>query len=161
MDLGRFGTYVETVDEPRVIEPATRLLAATRLTGLVEVEFKKDPRTGKFLLLDVNPRVWGWHTLSKRAGVDFPYLLWRLVTGRPVAEAHGRPGERWMRLCADVPMAIQEIAKSRLSLWAYLHSLVSAKESAIFSWDDPLPGLLELPLLAAMAGRRILKGKGV
>jgi len=161
MDFGRFSTYVETVDEPRVIEPATRLLAATRLTGLVEVEFKKDPRTGKFLLLDVNPRVWGWHTLSKRAGVDFPYLLWRLVTGRPVAEAHGRPGERWMRLCADVPMAIQEIAKSRLSLWAYLHSLVSAKESAIFSWDDPLPGLLELPLLAAMAGRRILKGKGV
>lgn len=161
MDFGRFSTYVETIDEPGVVEPALRLLAATRLTGLVEVEFKRDPRSGQFLLLDVNPRVWGWHTLSKRAGVDFPYLLWRLVTGRPVAEVHGRPGERWMRMCADVPMAIHEILNRRLSLWTYLKSLCGPKESAIFAWDDPLPGFLELPLLAAMAGRRFLGGKGV
>jgi len=161
MDFGRFSTYVETIEEPRVVEPALRLLAATRITGLVEVEFKRDPRNNQFLLLDVNPRVWGWHTLSKRAGVDFPYLLWRFVTGQSVPEVHGRSGQRWMRMATDVPMAIQEILNGRLSLRAYLQSLRGPKESAVFAWDDPLPGFLELPLLAAMLGKRFLSGKGV
>ena len=161
MDFGRFSTYVETIEEPRVVEPALRLLAATRITGLVEVEFKRDPRNDQFLLLDVNPRVWGWHTLSKRAGVDFPYLLWRFVTGQSVPEVHGRSGQRWMRMATDVPMAIQEILNGRLSLRAYLQSLRGPKESAVFAWDDPLPGFLELPLLAAMLGKRFLSGKGV
>ena len=161
MDFGRFSTYVETVDEPQVAAPALRLLAALRFTGLVEVEFKKDSRDGQLKLLDVNPRVWGWHTLSNRAGVDFPYLIWRLVRGEPFTEVRGRPGERWMRMCTDLPMAIQEILNGRLSLRAYLRCLLGAKESAVFAWDDPLPGLFELPLLAAMVGKRFLKGKGV
>jgi len=161
MDFGRFSTYVETIEEPRVVEPALRLLAATRITGLVEVEFKRDPRNDQFLLLDVNPRVWGWHTLSKRAGVDFPYLLWRFITGQSVPELRGRSGQRWMRMATDVPMAIQEILNGRLSLRAYLQSLRGPKESAVFAWDDPLPGFLELPLLAAMLGKRFMSGKGV
>ena len=160
MDFGRFSTYVETVHEPQVVEPALRLLAATRITGLVEVEFKRDPRNGRFLLLDVNPRVWGWHTLSKRAGVDFPYLLWLLATGQPVPELRGRSGERWMRMVTDIPMAIHEILHGRLSLKTYLRSLAGPKEPAVFAWDDPLPGFFEIPLLAAMLGRRFLSGKG-
>jgi len=160
MDFGRFSTFVETIDEPEVAASATRLLAATRFTGLVEVEFKKDPRNKQLKLLDVNPRVWGWHTLSRRAGVDFPYLLWRLVTGQSVPEVRGRSGESWMRMCTDVPVAIQEILKGRLSIRSYLRSLRGPKEAAVFAWDDPLPGILEIPLLAAMMGRRFLGGKG-
>ncbi len=161
MDFGRFSTYVETVEEPQVIEPSVRLLAAIRFTGLVEVEFKRDPRNGQYKVFDVNPRVWGWHTLSKRAGVDFPYLLWLLVRGEPVPEARGRAGERWMRMFPDLPVAIQEILRGRLSLRAYVRSLQGPRESAIFAWDDPLPGFLELPLLACTLGKRILRGKGI
>jgi D-aspartate ligase len=161
MDFGRFSTYVETIDEPQVLAPALRLLAALHFTGLAEVEFKRDPRDGQLKLLDVNPRVWGWHTLSHRAGVDFPYLLWRLVRNESVPKLRGRAGERWMRMWTDFPMAIHEILNGRLSLRNYLRSLRGKKESAIFAWDDPLPGLFELPLMAAMVGRRLLKGKGI
>ena len=161
MDFGRFSTYVETVDEPQIIEPAVRLLAAIRFTGLIEVEFKRDPRNGQYKVLDVNPRVWGWHTLSRRAGVDFPYLLWLLIRGEPVPDVRGRAGERWMRMPADLPVAIHEILRGRLSLRAYLRSLQGPRESAIFAWDDPLPGFLELPLLACTLGKRILRGKGI
>ena len=161
MDFGRFSTYVETIEDPHVVDAAQRLLAPTQLTGIVEIEFKKDSRSSKLKLLDVNPRVWGWHTLSIRAGVDFPYLLWRLFTGQTISEVHGRVGERWMRLCTDLPVAIEEIVHGRLSLTTYLHALFGRKESAIFAWDDPLPGMLELPLLAAMMSRRVLSGKGI
>ena len=159
MDFGRFSTYVETVDEPGVVEPAVRLLAAMHLTGLVEVEFKRDPRDCQFKLLDVNPRVWGWHTLCQRAGVDFPYLLWLFSHGKPVPHVQGRPGVRWVRMSADLPIAILEIVHGRLSLLEYARSLGRPRESAIFAYDDPLPGLLELPLLAYAFGRRFLSAK--
>ena len=158
-DFGQFSTYVETIDAPAVVEPAERLLAALRLTGLVEVEFKQDPRNGQFKVLDINPRVWGWHTLSRRAGVDFPYLLWLLARGEPVPHLRGRAGERWVHMSADLRMAIEEMLAGRLSLRSYLHSLRGPRESAIFSWDDPMPGLLDLPLFAYAAGKRLLQQK--
>ena len=101
-DFGQFSTFVETVDEPQVVAPAERLLAAARFTGLAEVEFKKDPRDGRFKVLDVNPRIWGWHTLSVRAGVDFSYLLWLLMEGEPVPRLRARAGERWIHGSADL-----------------------------------------------------------
>jgi D-aspartate ligase len=158
-DFGQFSTFVESVDEPRVIDPAVRLLASLRFTGLVEIEFKKDPCDGKFKILDVNPRVWGWHTLSKRAGVDFPYLLWRLVHGQTIPFVHGRSGVRWMHTTTDVPIAILDMLKGRLSLSSYLRSLQRPRESAIFAWDDPAPGLLDLPLFACALGKRLLSRK--
>jgi len=158
-DFGQMSTYVETVDEPGVIEPAERLLAAVQFSGLVEVEFKRDPRNGRFKVLDINPRVWGWHTLSRRAGVDFPYLLWLLSKGDPVPHLRGRAGERWVHLSADLRMAIEEIWGGRLSLRSYLRSIRGPLESAIFSWDDPLPGLLDVPLFAYTAGKRLLHPK--
>ena len=161
MDFGRFSTYVESVDEPPVAESALRLLAAVGFTGIVEVEFKRDPRDGQYKLLDVNPRVWGWHTLGQRAGVDFPHLLWRLIKGEPLPQVCGRSGARWMRFSADLPMAIYEILAGRLSVRDYLRSLRVPLESAIFAWDDPLPGLLELPSLMTLIGKRISSLQGV
>jgi D-aspartate ligase len=161
MDFGQFSTYVETVDEPQVIGPARQLLKAIRFTGLVEVEFKRDPRNGQFNVLDINPRVWGWHTLSRRCGIDFPYFLWLLVNGKPVPQGHGHAGERWIHMSGDVAAAIREILRGRLSLRTYLQSLAGPRESAIFSWDDPMPGLLDLPLFACTHGKRVLRGNRI
>lgn len=158
-DFGQLSTFVETVDEPEIIAPSERLLAALRFTGMVEVEFKKDPRTGRFKLLDINPRVWGWHTLSRRAGVDFPYLLWMLARGRPVPRLQGRAGERWIHLSADLRMAVAEIWRGRLSLRDYFRSIRGPCESALFSWEDPLPGIFDLPLFVYAAAKRIFESQ--
>lgn len=160
-DFGRLSTYVETVDVPDVVALATRLLAAVGLTGLVEVEFKRDARSGHYRLLDVNPRVWGWHSLCARAGVDFPYLLWRLVHEEPFAEVHGRSGVQWMRMSTDLLSALFEMLRRRLSLGEYVRSLRRPHESAIYATDDPLPGLVELPLLAYLFGKRLFGDSAV
>ena len=154
-DFGQFSTFVETVDQPQVAAAGERLLAAARFTGLAEVEFKKDPRDCRFKVLDVNPRVWGWHTLSVRAGVDFSYLLWLLVKGKPVPVLKAPTGERWIHGSADLRVAISEILNGGFSLSSYLRSVRGPKESAMFAWDDPLPALLDLPLFAYSLGRRM------
>ncbi len=148
IDFGYSSSFVETLDVPEIVAPSRRLLAAIRYTGLVEVEYKLDARNGRYKLLDINPRLWTWSALGGRAGVDFPYLLWQMMVGRPVAEKTGRTGVRWVRMSTDVPAAIHEMLRGRLSLGAYLRSLRGPVEFALMAADDPLPGLLDLPLFA-------------
>jgi predicted ATP-grasp superfamily ATP-dependent carboligase len=110
----------ETINEPAVEQLASRLLAEIRYTGLVEVEFKRDPRTGEHKLLDINARTWGWHTLGRRAGIDFPFLSWQLARGMPIAAVQARPGVRWVRALTDLRAVLAEIWRGELSIPAYL-----------------------------------------
>jgi D-aspartate ligase len=160
-DFGRASTYVETVDCPELLEPSLTLLRELRFDGLIEIEFKRDPRDGVLKVLDMNPRVWGWQSLCGRAGVDFPYLLWLLVSGAPVPRTQARAGVGWLRFTTDTPTVLKELYAKRLRLRDYLRSLRRPRESAIFAWDDPVPGLAELPLVAILLCRRLLRGDAV
>jgi predicted ATP-grasp superfamily ATP-dependent carboligase len=158
MDFGRLSTYVESVDEPMVAEEACRLLAATRHTGLIEIEFKLDRRDGRFKVLDANPRIWGWHTLSRRTGPDFVHLLYQMAVGEHVVGQEAPPGRRWVRLDLDLAVAATEVMAGRMRPRDYLASLAGEVESAIFAVDDPLPGVvalgqLQLAALRGAAGR--------
>ena len=158
MDFGRASTFVETIDDAEVEASATRMLSSLRFTGIVEVEFKRDPRDGELKLLDINPRAWGWHSLGRAAGVDFPYLLWLMLRGEELPRIRGRAGVRWVRALTDLPTALGEIRAGRLSIGAYLRSLRGPIEFAILAADDPLPALLEVPAAVALAWRRRTAG---
>jgi predicted ATP-grasp superfamily ATP-dependent carboligase len=153
-DFGRASTYVETIDLPDLAELSTAFLRAIGYYGLVELEFKRDIRDGAYKLLDVNARTWGYHSLGRPAGVDFPYLLFRDQLGGVVEEAHARPGVRWIRLTTDVPNALRDISAGKLQALDYLRSLFSVNTEAVFSLRDPLPGLYELALLPYLAVKR-------
>ena len=159
-DFGRASTFVESIAAPEIADVGRRLLTAMRFDGLVEVEFKRHP-DGRLLVLDVNPRVWGWHTLAIAAGVDFPFLAWEHAQGRTIRFARAEPGRRWVRLSTDVPTSVREIVRGRLSARSYLRTLLGGVEGAIFARDDPAPALLELPLLARTLLRRMLRGSPV
>lgn len=153
-EFGRASTFVETVDIPLLEELSTRFLRAIDYSGLAELEYKLDPRTGEFKLLDFNARTWGYHTLGFAAGVDFPYLQFADQLSEPVAPCRARVGTRWIRLVTDLPTAMAEIHSGRLRTRAYLRSLASAHVEAVFSREDPLPGLAELALIPYLACKR-------
>ena len=150
-DFGRFSTFVESVDDPEVAAEGERLLRQAEYTGLMELEFKRDARDGRLKVLDANPRVWGWHTLTQREGPDFSYLLWRMARGERVSGGRARAGQQWMRMDVDLAVAAREILGGRLSLWQYLAAFALGMESAIFARDDLLPGAVELGLVEYMA----------
>lgn len=52
--------------------------------GPVNVEFLYDPERGKFLMLEVNPRYWGYSYLATAAGINFPDLTVRIALGEDV-----------------------------------------------------------------------------
>jgi D-aspartate ligase len=154
-EFGRASTYVETVEQPEIETLATKFLAAIDYYGLVEVEFKRDSRSGLFKLLDVNARTWGYHSLGPAAGVDFPSLLYDDQVGETVETGQRSvPGVRWIRTVTDLPTAALEIAHGRLSVRDYLRSLWRCNAEAVFSWTDPMPGLVEVALIPYLAVKR-------
>ena len=158
MDFGRSSTLVVTVENPEVEALGRRVLARLALTGLAEVEFKRDDRDGSYRLLDINLRVWGWHTIGRRAGLDFPFLAWRQALGQQVPILQAPAGMRWLRLTTDLPVGLREVAGGRLSPTAYVGSVLRPHERPVLAPEDPLPALLEVPLFAVSAARRRVGG---
>jgi D-aspartate ligase len=146
MDFGRSSSYVVTIEDREVEEVGRRIIAALRLDGLVEIEFKRDPRDGLCKLLDINVRVWGWHTIGSEIGLDFAYLAWQLANDIPVVPVVVPPGLGWLRLTTDLPAAYHEIVGGRLTVEAYVRTLVSRHQRAVAAVDDPLPAVLEVPM---------------
>jgi D-aspartate ligase len=157
MDFGRSSTLVVTVENREVEELGRRVLAELALTGLAEVEFKRDDRDGSYQLLDINLRVWGWHTIGRRAGLDFPHLTWRQALGLPVPVVEAPAGMRWLRLTRDLAVGVREVAGRRLSPDRYVGSVLAPHERAVLAHDDPLPGLLDVPMVALSAVRGRLR----
>jgi predicted ATP-grasp superfamily ATP-dependent carboligase len=153
-EFGRASTYVETLELPLLEEYAQRFLTAINYYGLVEVEFKRDPRDGEYRLLDVNGRTWGYHTIGRRAGLDFPYLLFADQMKQPLEPARGKPGVRWIRLLTDLPSGVAGILSGHLDLRAYARSLFQYDEEAVFSMEDPLPGVAEVALVPYLFVKR-------
>ncbi len=147
IEFGYTSTFVQSAAQERVEEAACRFLRSIGYTGLVEVEFKHDARDDRYKILDVNARTWAWISLGRAAGVDFPYIMWRAATGLPVSPTRARPQARWVHFSRDLPAAIGELRRSGISLRSYLRSFRPPVEFACFAADDPIPGLLELPLL--------------
>lgn len=153
-DFGHGSSFVETIDAPEVEAPSRRLLAAVRYDGIVELEYKKDPRSGRMLLHDFNARSWAWHTLGRRAGIDFPYLAWRHLHGERIGERGAKAGVRWVRGTTDLASALAEMRRGRLSLSAYLRSIRPPTEYAVLALDDPMPALIDIPSLLLRLRRR-------
>jgi D-aspartate ligase len=146
VDFGNASTFVFTAEQPVVEAAGRRFLESIGFDGLAEVEFKFDPRDGKYKILDVNPRTWGWHTLGKAAGIDFPYLMWRQAVGLPVTPIETHRDAAWIREITD----FVSIAKSRNPM-AEVKKLLSAVfsrklTSATFSLTDPVPFFAEFAL---------------
>ena len=151
-------TYLEIIDEPELCRLGLEVTAKLGLVGVVKLDYKRDPRTGRFHLLEVNPRFSLWNHLGTAAGLDLPLLAYRDLTGAPQApERAARAGVRWLALGDDARTFFRCFARSGdLSLAGWLGSLRGPKVYDVFAWDDPAPLLSH----AVRALRRAGKARG-
>jgi D-aspartate ligase len=120
----------EAVWVQEAVDAALALLREFGYFGLSQVEFKRDPRDGRFKLMEINPRLWQWHGLASACGVDLPPIAYADLTGAapPAAEMNGG-GKRW----AITLLAGERLAPQR-----------PPYVDAVFARDDPKPGLVHL-----------------
>lgn len=154
MDFGHASTFAESIKIPELEIMGSKFLTTINYYGLAEVEFMLDTRDGKFKLLEINPRLWGWHTLSIAAGIDLPYLLYLDTIGEKIKIQDFSENVKWLRLITDIPTVISEIATNGMRIKDYLTTLKGKKTFAVFSPNDPLPFFIEIAMLPYLWQKR-------
>jgi predicted ATP-grasp superfamily ATP-dependent carboligase len=79
--------------------------------------------------------------------------------GESVPEVRGRPGVAWMHSARDLVAACQEMHAGRLAARQYVRSLRGCRVFASFAADDPVPGLVELPIVLTRVLSRRLRAR--
>jgi protein-tyrosine-phosphatase/predicted ATP-grasp superfamily ATP-dependent carboligase len=146
---------------------ALKLLGALRYTGVAMVEFKEDPETGRWVLLEVNARFWGSLPLALASGADFPLGLFQLlVEGRIEFHEGYRLGLCGRNLRADAKWHLDNLRADRSDptlntmRWPDVaretcFNLVAGRERTdTFTRDDPAPGFAEAGQLVRSLGPR-------
>jgi protein-tyrosine-phosphatase len=77
---GGGSSYRMSIDPPpNLVQASARLMAAYRWHGVAMVEFRVDPKSGRYWLMEINGRFWGSLPLAVFAGADFPLALVELL----------------------------------------------------------------------------------
>jgi len=136
--------------DPRLQQPASRLLSAMEWHGPAMVEFRDDG-TGEPCLMEVNGRFWGSLELAVASGVDFPNLWAGLLRGERVEAPAGYQAgvtSRWLwgdvkrllYIVAGPPPGCPEPYPSLLEgLREVLGPQPAGTSSETWSADDPWP----------------------
>jgi predicted ATP-grasp superfamily ATP-dependent carboligase len=120
----------EAVWVEEAVDAALRLLRAFGFHGLSQVEFKRDPRDGRYKLMEINPRLWQWHGLAAACGVDLPRIAYADLLGEELPDATmNGGGKRW----AITLMSGERPAFQR-----------PPYVDAVWALDDPKPALVHL-----------------
>jgi protein-tyrosine-phosphatase/predicted ATP-grasp superfamily ATP-dependent carboligase len=166
---GGASTYRRAIEPPpQMLDASRRILDALGWHGVAMVEFKRRS-DGSFVLLEINPRLWGSLALSITAGIDFPLGLWKIATDAPLSpQPRYRLGARARHLRADLSWQKANLLADRsdplLLVRPRLRSLLEPARVLAglerwdhFRWSDPGPMLRELRELVGVvvsAGQR-------
>lgn len=132
-----------------------RLVESLRWSGPIMIEFKIDQATGVPKLMETNGRFWGSLPLAVLAGIDFPYLYYRLALNLDVVRAVDyAPGITSRHLMADLRHLAWTLFRSDgmrgvaypprgRAIRDFLRPPKSCKSDVIDA-RDPLPAIAEL-----------------
>lgn len=155
--------------EPKVFGQGRHLLDAIGFHGLANTEFKYDCRDGSYQLMEINPRLGKWNGSALAAGLNLPVIAYRDVLGcryEGPATSTSADGAQWVDMWAD---AVNCLYRYRLCGYdwahmgplAWLGSMRGRRLGAVWSWRDPLPGLVyffqRVGIFLRHVRRRILK----
>ncbi len=130
----------ETAEPDRLREPTIELLRRIGWRGVANVEYKLDPRDGKYRLMEVNGRFFLMQGLACKAGINYPLLAWKeLAAGVTVKVARNDWDGIWINLVDDLYYGSFYRDIEKLNIRDYLKTYIRPKTHAVWSATDPLP----------------------
>jgi D-aspartate ligase len=135
-------TYHEIDRDPEVAELGLRFFKGVGLRGLGNVEFKRDARDDRLVLIECNPRFTAGQEIVRHAGIDLALLAYNRLAGKPLPPLDGyRAGVRMLHPVEDLRGALELRRRGRLGLRSWAASLLHKQHFPLFSWRDPRPSL--------------------
>ncbi len=149
------GAYyrVSIPPDPAMLAGVAAMLGALGYTGVAMFEFRLNPDSGAWVLLEVNARPWGSMPLPVALGVDFPAAWARLLLDgtAPPATSY-QAGIYGRNLMPDITdMAHHAVAARAAGLgvlarygWEFRRLLTGGEKLDALVSDDARPGLVEI-----------------
>jgi len=129
-----------------VLTQTIDLFTKVRLRGLGYLEMKRDAHTGQYRIIEPNVgRPTGRSAIAEAGGVPLIYSMYCELAGLPLP-AHREQtykGAKWIYFKKDLASSWYYWQKGELTLMQWARSLRGHKRDAVFSWNDPLPFLLD------------------
>jgi predicted ATP-grasp superfamily ATP-dependent carboligase len=155
--------FIEMAHDDELRELGARIAAQVPLKGVFKMDFKRDARTGRWYLLEVNARCNLWHYLGTANGINLPGVACQYLANgaRPSAPSRYRAAWRWLSLELDARAFLQMRREGTLGAFGWLSSIVFSRNVYnVFAWHDPGPWLrfwrLRLTRRVARSGERLL-----
>ncbi len=118
-------------------ETISRYLENLGYYGIMEAEFKLDPRDNRFKLLEINARSWWQNSFPTKCGLNIIFKAYIEAIGEQTeySEAYSC-GLRWINLLHYIGSSVldKEIAKTE-----WIKSFKRIRDFAYFDVSDPLP----------------------
>jgi predicted ATP-grasp superfamily ATP-dependent carboligase len=137
----------ESVYEPALRDAGLRILDRLHWHGVAMVEFKKDVKTGEFVLMEINPKFWGSLGLSIAAGVDFPCLAGRMALEGdidPVCQYKTGVKYRWL-----FPADLFHVMTNPRALPQFIRDFGDRTIQYDIDIHDPAPTFLQIGMTVA------------
>jgi predicted ATP-grasp superfamily ATP-dependent carboligase len=152
------GIVVRSAFRPDLEMPSRILLEHLNFTGITEIEYKRDPVTGKYYLIEINPRLWDQHRLGLCAGVNLPLIAYNDLVGN--ASVEDRTSSRSKTWIAEYSLAMAVAGQLRHGFRdtvALIAKIKGPLEYAVWHKKDPLPFLVATLGMALWTGKRIFQ----
>lgn len=146
MDFGNSTTFALSCNIPEIEKSARTILRQIKYTGLAEVEYMYDERTGTYKFLEINTRAWKWHSISMGLGFGFLSEWIHYLNGEEGVFCHKYASIAWVERLTDFTIIMKEKLKGHIKLSAAVKSYRRKKVSAVWSLHDPLPAVMYLLL---------------
>jgi D-aspartate ligase len=133
-------TYHRSFWDPEVADAGLRFFAAAGVRGIVNVQFKRDPRDGRLMLIECNHRFTAANELVRLAGINLARLTYDRALGRRTP-AFG-PAVNDMRLwdpVHDTRSFLKLRARGEITMRRWVASLLHRQHMPLLCADDPGP----------------------
>jgi predicted ATP-grasp superfamily ATP-dependent carboligase len=151
-------TLAESRRTPWVAREAVKVLREMGHRGYGVVEFKRDPRDGRYKITEATGgRTWFPHGLVTRSGINLPYIMYRHLLGHQVTpDTSFEEGIKWIHEERDLKtVALYFLPEKKLSVWSWMRSYRGRRTYAYSAWDDPQVMLTAMGRIARAGVRRV------
>lgn len=138
-------TSGRVVNDHNLTELGKKVIKAFRFHGVANTEFKKDERTGEYVLIEINARPGMWNRSALETGINLPGLAYSESVGVNFDYLPNSPKQVvWVNSLSDAFYGMYKNGKSyqgvdNLSFKEWYKSLRGIKVDAIWNSRDPMP----------------------
>jgi len=135
-------SFIELDDDDELAALGCEIAVRLPLKGIFKMDFKKDERTGRWYLLEINARFNLWHYLGACNGVNLLAVAYEYLTERvrPLHPGDYRTEYRWLSLELDTRAWLDLRRRGELGMVAWLASILFSRNVYnVFAWNDPGP----------------------